>query len=207
MALKTEYHGSDGGGWAILKNSLSSSSCVVSVGVGEDASFDLSLIQKYGVAIYAFDPTPKAISWVRDHIKDQRFHLNTEALSDRDGVIRLYFPQNEAYVSASIAKNSNAFFDAPCISYETLLLRLNVEVIDVFKMDIEGAEYAVPRSMVASPRLANIRQLLIEFHHYMQGFEVRQTADAIASLEAQGFGVAWTSYTGHEILFINKRYI
>lgn len=207
VSLGTEYHGTDAGGWAVLKNSLSASSVVVSVGVGEDASFDLSLMGKYGLNVHAFDPTPKAVVWAQVNINDSRFHLYPEALSDNDGSIRLYLPEDDNHVSASIAKKSTAFFDAPCVSILTIFKRLNVDVIDVFKMDIEGAEYLVLDSIVNSNKLKSIKQLLVEFHHFMPGFTVRQTSDSISVLNANGFDIAWASYTGHEVLFVNRRFL
>jgi hypothetical protein len=57
--------GSRYGGWDIVADRINDDSVIYSFGVGEDISFDLELIQNYGVVVHAFDPTPKSIQWVR----------------------------------------------------------------------------------------------------------------------------------------------
>jgi hypothetical protein len=60
----TEFLGTVYGGWTICLDGISESSIVYSFGVGEDASFDLAVIERYGAEVHAFDPTPSSIDWV-----------------------------------------------------------------------------------------------------------------------------------------------
>ena len=46
------------GGWWFAPQNLNADSIVYSLGVGDDIDFDLSVIEKYGVEVHAFDPTP-----------------------------------------------------------------------------------------------------------------------------------------------------
>jgi len=43
--------------WIRLRSAATA--VVYSLGIGEDISFDLALIEKYGARVHAFDPTPK----------------------------------------------------------------------------------------------------------------------------------------------------
>lgn len=204
IRLDTEFHGSSYGGWAIRKDGLSDRSCVISVGIGEDASFDLSLIARYRCRILALDPTPKAIEWVRRNISSPLFQFEPLALSDSDGELRLYLPKNATHVSASMRQsdhNRNTFFEVPCIRVSTLLGKFGCSRVDVLKMDIEGAEYGVIRDMVASGACDRVEQLLVEFHHHFSGFSVRETQEAVAALAQVGLQIAWVSTSGHEVLF------
>lgn len=54
---KTRF-GSDYGGWDVADGKLESMSTVYCFGVGEDTSFDLALIDTFGLIVYAFDPYP-----------------------------------------------------------------------------------------------------------------------------------------------------
>src|SRR6476661_2007635 len=74
LKLKTERHGSAYGGWVIKENSVSSSDIIYSFGIGKDISFDLSLIKKYSVNVYAFDPTPGVKEWLDAQHLPAQFH-------------------------------------------------------------------------------------------------------------------------------------
>jgi hypothetical protein len=52
--------GSDYGGWDVVLDGITKDSVVYSFGIGDDASFDLELIDRYNLVIHAFDPTPKS---------------------------------------------------------------------------------------------------------------------------------------------------
>lgn len=201
----TEFHGTSYGGWAILAGSLHAGSKVISVGIGEDASFDLSLIAKYGCTIQAFDPTPKSAEWVRNHVKDERFVFHEQALTDHNGTLRLYLPARADFVSASLKPGSHVsgdYVDVPCLRLNTLLESLNLDSADVLKIDIEGAEYQVIADGLKSGALGSVHQLLIEFHHHMPAFAVAETRFAVESLRGSGWRIGWLSPSHHEVLFV-----
>ena len=50
--------------WTYIGGELDANSVVYSLGVGDTIDFDLDLIQRFGVTVYAFDPTPYAKDWV-----------------------------------------------------------------------------------------------------------------------------------------------
>jgi FkbM family methyltransferase len=207
LTLPTEFHGSEYGGWAIVKNSLNASSKVISVGVGEDASFDLSIIERYGCNVDAYDPTPKSVEWVEKNINNKKFRFKQYALSDKDGFLRLFYPKNENYVSASCEQSKhtkNDFFDAPSLSFASILKHLDYEKVDILKMDVEGAEYDIIKNMISDNSIDNVKQLLVEFHHFFSGFSIQDTKDSITRLKNIGFEIVWVSNVGHEVLFVKK---
>jgi len=208
-SLPVETHGSDYGGWPILQNSLGSDSVVLSVGVGEDVSFDLALIEKYGCKVHGIDPTPKAVAWVAEHADNENFVFHQCALSGHDGTIRLYPPRNPDHVSASCRPNDHTvddFFEVEAYTLRTLIKRLGIDKIDVLKMDIEGSEYNVINDLCADPEtLEKVGQLMIEFHHYYSDFNTTMTSDAISKLREAGFSLNWFSSTGHEMMFLSAQ--
>jgi hypothetical protein len=78
--------------------------------------------------------------------------------------------------------------------------------VDVLKMDIEGSEYGVIEALCAGGAISRIGQLLVEFHHRMEGFTKAQTLAAIQRLRKEGFRIAWVSEVGHEVLFVRQKY-
>lgn len=75
-----------------------------SVGIGNDITFDLSVIGKYGVRIYAFDPTPEVKDWLHAQTLPAQFFYKDVALSDSDGSMKFYKPENPAYISHSVVE-------------------------------------------------------------------------------------------------------
>ena len=95
-------HGSDYGGWDIVDQEINKDSVVYSFGVGEDASFDLSIIDSYGLTVHAFDPTPKSIQWVKSNQFPDNFVMHEYGIADFDGVVSFNPPENPDHVSHTI---------------------------------------------------------------------------------------------------------
>ena len=77
---------------------------------------------------------------------------------------------------------------------------LGHERLDLLKMDIEGAEYAVLDDMLQSGILPD--QLLVEFHHGKRRkgrFPVRATRQRVDALISKGYKVFWASQSGREL--------
>jgi FkbM family methyltransferase len=189
--------------WTFHPNILTHDSIVYSVGVGNDISFDLSLIEKYGVTIHAFDPTPKSIQWIQNQQLPVQFRFHESGLAATDGTANFALPENPDHVSASILNNSGNtnFFVGEVKRLQTIMHELNHSRIDLLKMDIEGAEYEVIDDIVTSK--VKIKQLLIEFHHRFAGVGIEKSKDAIRKLQENGFAVFHVSESGEEISFIN----
>jgi len=204
---KTEFHGSSYGGWAILEDSLDKDAVVFSFGLGEDTSFDESILGKYECRLFGFDPTPKAIKWVESHLEHPKFTFVPSALSTSDKPLRLFFPSDTIadQVSASAVapeKMQGSYFDAPANTLGYFLQSSCEGKCDLLKMDIEGMEYEVIAQAIDNQWLSGVNQLLVEFHHWMSSIGANATRQAIASLKQAGFKIVWISRTNHEYLFV-----
>ena len=201
---KTCAYGSKYGGWALPLNSVSRDSIVYSFGIGEDASFDLALIEATGCEVYGFDPTPKSLAWVRAHVNEPRFQIRPWALGVTDGQLELWLPKNPEHVSASCRPSqhlSQESIIAQCMGLGSIMQYLQHDHVDVLKMDIEGSEYEVLVSLLGSDLIKKIGLLLVEFHHWMPSFGKDDTLEAIRSLRNSGLEILWVSESGHELLF------
>ncbi|MGC2298446.1 MAG: hypothetical protein WA476_06560, partial [Acidobacteriaceae bacterium] len=54
------------GGWTIAPDLLNANSVMFSFGVGNDISFDLATIERFGMTVHGFDPSPEAIRWIAE---------------------------------------------------------------------------------------------------------------------------------------------
>lgn len=200
--------GSDYGGWVVCASSdLGPGSIVYSVGVGEDISFDLALIEKFGCEVIAFDPTPKSIAWLKEQRLPDRLQFYPWGLAGTNGYASFQAPRDSRHVSYSLVNDrqdivNNGQSAVKCEVYRlsTIMNKLGHEKLDLLKMDIEGAEYEVIADIKDDSRKP--LQLLVEFHHGMYGIAAEKTRFALAQLKRLGYCIFSISPTGREYSFL-----
>jgi FkbM family methyltransferase len=207
VAVPTEFHGTEYGGFAILKDSLNDKAVVLSCGIGEDASFDLGLIEKYACTVHAYDPTPKSVRWVQESIRDPRFVFHELAIASTDGRMQLFLPSQENWVSGSLhpgAHTSHEYVDVSSRCLGSVLRDIGATTLDVLKMDIEGAEYSVLADYFNDPSSILPSQIALEFHHFYPEFGLSATREAVRLLRERGYLLCWVSPSNHELLFVSR---
>lgn len=185
-----EWLGSSCGGYCVCPEGLNGNSIVYSCGIGEDVSFDLELIAKYGVHVFAFDPTPRSIAWLRSQQLPVNFRFFEYGVAHFDGEATFYPPENPEHISHTVLQRhetADRAIKAPMHRIETIAGMMGHERIDVLKMDVEGAEYPVLDDLVRSR--VDVRQLLVEFHDRFPGLGARKTKRAVKRLNRAGFRV------------------
>ncbi len=149
--LALEKIGSGYGGWTVPTNLIRPDWICYCGGVGEDITFDLGLIARFGCRVFAFDPTPRAVAHVEQQAADiSLFHFLPVGLWSEDKALRFFAPRDPAHVSHSILnlQETSDYFEAKCRSLPSLMAELEHRRIDLLKVDIEGAEHEVVRSML-----------------------------------------------------------
>lgn len=206
--MPMEFHGNDYCGWAIPRGLLGPDSAVVDVGLGEDVSFTQSLISRYGCTAHGFDPTPRALRYVRA-LNEPKLVVHEAAVAARGGTATFYLPNDAAHVSGSLAK-------APHVGQQALEVRLVTlaevmsligrDRIDLLKLDIEGAEYDLIADAAFADYAQRIGCLCVEFHHRWANIGKQATLDAVRRLHECGFACVWKSRTtNEEFTFVNLR--
>ncbi|MDH3645751.1 MAG: FkbM family methyltransferase [Gammaproteobacteria bacterium] len=179
------------GGWVVPDGVLNKHSICYCGGVGEDVSFDIGLIEKYNCAVYAFDPTPRAVNYVQENYSDYKgFHFSQIGLWDSDSVLKFFAPANSEHVSHSIMNlhKSDEFFEARCLRLSQIMNENGHKQIDLLKLDIEGAEYKVIESLLYD-RL-NIKIICIEYdeaHTPIDDGFLTRIRESISSLIDSGY--------------------
>jgi FkbM family methyltransferase len=206
VKCQTVRFGSEYGGWDVAVELINNYSVVYSFGVGEDASFDLALIEKYGITIHAFDPTPKSIAWVISQGFPSLFKMHDYGLAHFDGDVSFNPPKNPVHVSHTILTRSETESRSIKVRVKrlsTIVKELHHSCLDLVKMDIEGAEYGVIQDMEESG--IRPQQLLVEFHHRFPNVGINKTREAIGRLQRMGYALFSVSGTGDAYCFIHKR--
>lgn len=195
-----EVLGSRHGGWFVSPAGLEPSAVVYSFGVGRDLSFECALIERFGVTVHAFDPTPRALEWVRSQRLPERLVLHELGLADYDGTARFVPSRREGGENFSMVRATGIGdpIEAPVRRLASLVAMVGTPPV-LLKLDIEGTEYAVlPDVMVSGFRP---RQLCVEFHHRWREVGPRRTREAIRLLNGHGYCVAHVSPKGKEYTF------
>ena len=146
-----EKIGTEYGGWITPVDLIDGESVCYCVGVGEDITFDLGLISRFGCQVYAFDPMPRAKAHVEKHAGSvEAFNYSDIGLWDKDETVKLYAHSNPNSTSFSITNLHKTvhYIEAECKRLSSIMKELGHTRIDVLKLDIEGAEYKVIESII-----------------------------------------------------------
>src|SRR5699024_2962881 len=196
------------GGFYIHPGLLHEDSIIYSFGIGKDISFDKRMMKNHQCQIFAFDPTPKSISYIGNLPPDPRFHFFDFGISDISGTERFFLPKNKKGVSGSMTfshvLDQEDHLEVRMKSLWDIMQELGHDRIDVLKMDIEGSEYRVLKSITETD--IPVVQLLVEFHDRFFDGEIR-SKQTVELLKDKGYEIFAASLSYEEISFINTKYV
>jgi FkbM family methyltransferase len=191
------------GGWTISTVGLEPGGIAYSLGVGEDATLDSTLVDRFGLEVHAFDPTPRAMAWVRDGQLPEGVRFHPIGVAGYDGTAEFVPSSNPVNPSFTLQKRGVAASEGVACEVRrlsTLARVLGHGRIDLLKMDIEGAEYDVIDDMLESG--IEVRQIVVEFHHRFRHVGRARTARTVRSLREAGFRIFSISPSGREYSFM-----
>jgi FkbM family methyltransferase len=224
--------GTDYGGWYCCRALLGAGRVALCCGAGEDVSFDVALNAIWGMRIVCVDPTPRAIAHIAgllDAARDGKpmqieagplsydlagfrsanFDFIPSAVWSSDGFLELFAPSNPSYVSYSALnlQHTAQKIRVRSSTVESILRESGVAQLSLLKLDIEGAEYEVLRSMLA----ANIRpeQLLVEFDQVNQPLTPLfwvEFSRVLRQLRAAGYRLVHREYSNYTFVLETPPY-
>jgi FkbM family methyltransferase len=150
---------------------LNQHSTILDCGTGHDANFSQALIARFGVKSIGIDPTLKhkdALKRLEQRMAG-RFEFLPYAMGAASG--KATFFQSQSNESGSFYSDHENVKRDQVISYkvdvltlEQLFDRIHEHRVDLLKLDIEGAEFAV-FEVTADESVRTIPQIVIELHH------------------------------------------
>jgi len=201
---RRETFGSQHGAYDVaIEEEIDENTIVYSFGVGDDATFDMSLIERFGLCVHAFDPTPESIDWVKRQQFTHKFILHEYGIAELDGDVSFNPPAKPYLVSYTILsrpRTESRSITVPVKRLATIMKELGHDRIDILKMDIEGAEYRVIEDIKKSG--IRPKQILVEFHHRFPNVGIKKTQKAIEDLRKMGYGLFSVSTRGEELCFL-----
>ncbi len=120
-----------------------------------------------GAQVHAFEPVPANLELLRSNTAGNvRIHVHPYALGPADGEIALGSPDPSGYNQggySAFATPAGGTISAPVRSVESALGDAGIGVVDVIKIDTEGAEYSI-LSAIPEPVLGGARWIYGELH-------------------------------------------
>jgi FkbM family methyltransferase len=182
---------------------LNGQSIVYSFGIGNDITFDLGLIRRFGLIVHAFDPTPKCVDWLSRQVLPSEFHFDPIGVADYDGTGHFVLRSRPDWDNYELNVSGDGAFDSATLRVErlaTITKRLGHRRVDLLKLDIEGAEYAVLDDILRSD--LDVRQLLVEFHYDpWSALDLQRAQLTVNRLLEAGFVMFARSPLGYEMSF------
>jgi FkbM family methyltransferase len=202
-----QWYGSEYGGFFVKEKVLKGKEQIVvySCGVGKDISFDLEILKRYNQSkVYAFDPTPISINWIKGQNLPENFNFYPFGISNKIASEKMFFPKDYT-VSYGIFNWDKQNTDEIMVEMQTIeeiATKNNHKFIDILKMDIEGSEFAVLNSIDFSR--IQFGQILVEFHERFLENGSQILKQTIENLERNGYKCFAIS-DDFEYSFVNKR--
>lgn len=202
--LPLERIGTTYGGWTVPAGLIDPQSICYCVGVGEDITFDLGLIERYGCDVHAYDPTPRAVAFVERTCHDMaKYHFYPYGLWDEETVLRFYAPADPAHVSHSILnlQKTDHYFEAPCRRLSSVMRENGHARLDLLKLDIEGAEYRVLASLIDDG--LDVRVICVEYDEIRSPLDGEYRSRVKASLDRlldYGYRLAAVEFSNYTLV-------
>jgi FkbM family methyltransferase len=204
LRIDTRRIGSAYGGWIVAPGPLATARppVVLSFGLGDDISFDEAIIRYHNARVYGFDPTPASLAWIAAKGTPANMQVVPIGLAAFDGQQSFSIPRNETRGNFSCMQAAGTSVVCKVKRYDSILAMLDLDHVDVLKLDVEGSEYDVIPDVLASSTLPV--QFLIEFHHRIHNIHVAATRKSVDLIKRAGFSLFAVSPGGQELSFIRN---
>lgn len=132
--------------------------------------------------IHTFEASPVTVEWLRrnvenNHIGD-RVHPHHSAITDHTGTLAFADNGRGSGLNGITAPAGSAVAQVPCITFDEAVARAG-GVVDLVKMDTEGAEYDIV--LASSPEAWSTVQRVVIEHHRAPGHHVSELENFLAA--------------------------
>jgi len=187
---------------------LDSDSLVIDLGANV-GQFSEAITREFNCRYYAIEAVPSVYSQLPENGLIKKFNY---AISDRNELLKIYTSDNLECNSISQEAASvyslQGEISVDGITLETFLNNPRIELVDLLKIDIEGAQEAVFNS-TRDATLCKVKQSTIEFHDFLPGSISSEEVNKITNrLKRLGFicipfSYLWPDMDTCDFLFIN----
>jgi len=183
--------------WTILPR-LDSQSFVVSGGAGNDISFEIDLIKRFGCCVALFDPSlPGKTTVARHPDVSGKLRFFEAGLAASTGINFLRPPTQDPSLHSWVKADENTGEAMNFVTLSDVMRQFNKARIDLLKIDIEGYEYEVLEDLLMSS--IPVTQICVEIHQEPQvpGRTRRDRWRMINALRRAGYALLHHKHWDH----------
>jgi FkbM family methyltransferase len=173
------------GGWVVPEGVIEPDWVCYCAGAGDDITFELGLIERYGCTVVAFDPAPESAEHVRHAAAGvDRLTFLPVGIGPYDGNADMYVAENPDHMALSAAniQATDSTVNVPVRSLPSVMRQLGHDRVDLLKLDLEGWEYEVLPALDLGRM--GVRVLAVELIHARPA---RAALSLVEGLRACGF--------------------
>jgi FkbM family methyltransferase len=125
--------------------------------------------------LHAFEPDPDVFQALKDNVLSNGLsdvHLHNVALCDRAATVDFFVPvsgRGSPLMSLVPGRIPEDQVRRVVVNGEPLSSYIGTKDVDFLKIDVEGSEEAVIRDLVATGSVHRVREMVVEYHHNLQG--------------------------------------
>ena len=147
---------------------------------------------KRGATVYAFEPNPAAFAILSERMKPfPRVHCIPKGVMAKDGTMRLYLHAEAAsdpvkwsvgssVISAKKNVDAGSYVDVAMVDLASFIRGLGKRIA-VLKIDVEGAEYGILKSLIETGVIDSADIVLVETHEH----KIPEIAEEAAVVRAE----------------------
>ena len=138
--------------------------------------------------VYSFEPNKKALNDLRNNFKDHsNVHIFDKAIYKENSTLKFYTDETNTIVSSLFAIPGNDYsYDVDAITLEDAIDLTGESVIDLVKIDTEGAEFGIIEK-THKKTFDRINSFLIEYHDFYFDDGVELVDKLIQKLNKMGY--------------------
>lgn len=176
---------------------LTEATTIVDAGANIGASVAFFKSRRPQAVIHAYEPDPATFAKLQRNLRGlSGVTLHPQAITDHDGVATLHSSPNSW--DSSLVCGTGGPVAVPCRRLTTALREAGLERVDLLKLDVEGAEFAV---LADDGALETIEALVAELHFdYVPDRELQDVLHACA-----GFRVAVSGDSETRMTLVGRR--
>lgn len=165
---------------------LKAGSVIFDIG-GFQGNWAADINEVYGADVHIFEPHPVFAEKIRQRFDGNRAITTYDiALGGAEGTLAL---SDDGDASSSFRKGKHAV-SGRIESVETFFAKVDIPIIDLMKINIEGGEYDLLPALVEADIMPRIGILQIQFHLFSAGDIARR--DAIRTMLAETHSCDWS---------------